>query len=147
MELCVRRIFFKDTYTIGNFYIDSKWLCNTLEDKVRELNDINHDGDFDDEGEGKVCGQTAIPCGRYKVELAWWPKHQKFAPIIKDVPGFTGILIHSGTTAKDTEGCILVGENRIKGGLVNGPFYSTYITQQVQEAINSKEEVWITIKQ
>jgi hypothetical protein len=147
MELGVLRKYFKDTYTIGKFSIDGKSICETLEDKVRELHDINHDGDFTDTGEGKIYGETAIPCGRYMVELTWWPKHQKFAPILKDVPGFTGILIHSGVTAKDTEGCILVGENKEKGKLINGPYWSSFVTQAIQKAIEENEKVFITIKQ
>ncbi len=147
MELGVYRKYFKSTYTIGRFSIDGVTICNTLEDPVRELNDINHDEDFNDLGEGKIYGETAIPCGRYKVEIVWWKKHQRYIPVLKDVPGFTGILIHSVATAKDTEGCIGVGENKEKGRLINGPYWSTYITQKIQEAINNKEEIWITIKE
>lgn len=147
MELGVLRKYFKDTYTIGKFSIDGKTICNTLEDKVRELHDINHDGDFDEPGEGKIYGETAIPAGRYKVELAWWPKHQRFAPILLDVPGFSGILIHGVATAKDTEGCIGVGENKVKGRLENGPYWAAFITQAIQKAIEEKKDVWITVKQ
>ena len=147
MNFEVHRIYFKDTYTIGRFFVDGQYLCETLEDKVRELHDINHDGDFDDSGEGKIYGQTAIPCGRYKVGLYWWKKHQRFAPILKSVPGFTGILIHAGATAKDTEGCILVGQNKERGRLVNGPYFATVITQKVKECVDRKEDVYITVKQ
>ena len=61
MELEVIRKYFKPTYTIGKFIVDMVKLCDTLEDPVRDLQDINHDGDFDDPGEGKIYGETAIP--------------------------------------------------------------------------------------
>lgn len=147
MNIELHRKFFKDTYTIGRVFIDGIYFCDSLEDKVRDLKDINHDGDFDDPGEGKIYGQTAIPCGKYKVGLYWWKKHQRFVPILKSVPGFTGILIHSGATPKDTEGCILVGQNKEKGRLTNSPYYATTITQKVKEAIDRKETIYITVKE
>ena len=146
MELGIQRRFLKPNYTVGRFYIDSQYFCDTLEDKVRELNDKNKDGDFMDEGEGKIMKETAIPAGRYKVGIAWWSKHQKDVPILYGVPGFSGILIHSGSTQKDTEGCILVGKNSQIGRLTNGPYYALQITQKIQEAIKNKEDVFITIQ-
>lgn len=147
MNIELHRKFFKETYTIGRVFIDGIYFCDSLEDKVRDLKDINHDGDFDDPGEGKIYGQTAIPCGKYKVGLYWWKKHQRFVPILKSVSGFTGILIHSGATPKDTEGCILVGQNKEKGRLTNSPYYATTITQKVKEAIDKKETIFITVKE
>jgi len=147
MELILIRKHFKETYTIGTLHLEQMVLCSTLEDKVRDLQDINHDGDFTDEGEGKVYGETAIPCGRYRVIISYSPKFKKPLPLLLDVPGFKYIRIHSLRTAKGTEGCIGVGENKTKGQLTNGPYYETLITQKIQDAINRGEEVWITIKE
>jgi hypothetical protein len=113
---------------------------------VRDLKDLNGDGDFKDEGEGKVYGETAIPAGRYKVGIYFWLKHKKEVPILIDVPGFTGILIHTGTNPKHTEGCILVGQNKQKGRLTDGPYYLTTLTQMIRDAISDDDEVWITIR-
>jgi hypothetical protein len=147
MEIGLHRKYFKDNYTIGRLFVDSQYFCDTLEDKTRDLKDLNHDGDFNDKGEGKIYGQTAIPCGRYKVQLHYWQKHHKEVPILMNVPGFTGILIHTGVTQKDTEGCILVGQNKQSGRLTNGPYYLVTLTEKIREALNDKEEVYITIKE
>lgn len=147
METFVIRKFFKETYTIGRFLVEDRVICNTLEDKVRELYDINHDGDYDDSEEGKLYGETAIPCGRYKLTVSYSPKLKRRLPLINDVPGFTGIRIHKLVSAKGTEGCVGVGENTSKGKLSNGRYYETLIIQLIDEAIQKGEECWITIKQ
>lgn len=147
MEWTLFRRFLKPTYTIGSLYVGDRYLCNTLEDRVRDLSDYNHDGDFDDSGEGKVYGQTAIPPGRYQVILSYSAKLKRILPLLLKVPGFTGIRIHKGITDKHTEGCILVGENKIRGGLENSPYYETVIIKLIRDITNKREEVWLTIKQ
>jgi hypothetical protein len=146
LELGTKRRFFKPIYTIGRFYVESQYFCDTLEPPVRELIDKNHDGDFMDPGEGKVYGNTAIPADRYPVKMYWWGKHQRWVPQICDVPGFTYILIHAVGTVKDTMACVGVGKNTKIGRLEDGPYYAAKITEIVQEAINNGEEVFITIQ-
>jgi hypothetical protein len=146
MELYVSRKYFKDTYTIGKLFIEDKFLTNTLEDKVRKLDDKNKDGDFTDPGEGKVYGETAIPEGRYKVIVSDSPKLKRRLPLLLDVPGFTGIRIHAGKNAKWTEGCVLVGDNKNRGELENGPYYENYIIDAIDIASANNEETFITIK-
>ena len=102
MKLTVHRKYRKETYTIGELYIDGVFFCHTLEDKDRGLkqtDDIAHIKAV------KVPSQTAIPLGTYKVSMdIVSPKYSKVAfyqnlcngkvPRIMDVPGFDGILIH-----------------------------------------------------
>ncbi len=112
MELFLKRIARKATYTIGRLYINGERFCDTIEDKDR---DLNHNGKFDN-GETKVYAQTAIPNGRYKVtmkvqspkfsqkkEYNWWKPNGKYGmlPRLLNVPHFEGILIHCLTP--DTE--------------------------------------------
>jgi len=141
-ELLLQRRYFKDTYTIGGLSVDDEPYCDTLEDKVR---DYNMDGDLLDEGEGKVYGKTAIPYGRYRIKVTYSPKFKRRLPLLIDVPHFEGIRIHSGVYASHTEGCILVGENKIKGGLINSRLYSDELTTWLDMWQRQGEEIWITI--
>ena len=112
VNLLLKRIALRETYTIGKLYVDGVYFCDTLEDKVR---DYNKDGDLLDKDEQKVFGETAIPYGMYKVILNYSPRFKKILPRLLDVRHFEGILIHPGNTAKDTHGCILVGKNNQVG--------------------------------
>ena len=82
-------------------------LCFTLEDEAREK---------------KVYGATCIPSGEYRVTLrregrfhqlysAKYPDLHSGMLWVRDVPNFEWILIHIGNTAKDTKGCLLVGNS------------------------------------
>lgn len=94
MEIRVERFDSGSDDTIGRLYIDEKFYCYTLEDEFREV---------------KIKGETRIPEGIYKVGFYDSPTHGKESLMIKDVPGFKYILIHTGNTEDDTMGCLLVG--------------------------------------
>lgn len=142
MTIRLRRLYPRPDYTIGRLYVNGVGFCDTLEDRVR---DLNKDGDLNDEGEGKVYAQTAIPYGTYQVILSQSPKFGRLLPELLDVPHFKHIRIHAGNYAKDSAGCILVGENKVKGGLVNSRVYETMITQAIMNAIERDETVKIII--
>ena len=143
MLIKLHRRYLGNEYTIGSLYINGKYLCDAIEDKVR---DYNKDGDLNDDGEHKVCGQTAIPYGTYEVELSLSPKFKRLLPMILDVKHFTGIRIHRGNTAKDSSGCILPGENKIKGKVINSTKYEVNIVDRMQRALDRGEEIKITIE-
>lgn len=126
MDLKLNRIYFHKNYTIGKLYVNGQYFSDTLEDTNR---DFNRDGDLLDEGEDKVYAETAIPFGIYKVEVTMSPRFKRYLPILIDVKHFSGIRIHSGNKVGDSSGCILVGENKIKGGLVNSKFYEDRLTK------------------
>lgn len=120
MELKLIRHVFNDYYTEGYLFLDGKYFCYTLEDKVR------HDG-------VKVYGQTAIPSGEYEVRLEVSPRFQKKLPHILNVPGFDGILIHGGNTANDSLGCVLVAQNKVGPGYIQGSM-SQYLVDALSKA-------------
>jgi len=142
VNLHLQRRFFADEYCIGSLWVDKNWFSDTLEDKVR---DYNRDGDLDDDGEDKIYGQTAIPYGRYKISIVFWKKHQIYVPYLHNVTDFSGILIHGGRTIWDTLGCILVGENTVKGELRNSAKYVRKLTLIIQQYITKGHKVYINI--
>lgn len=149
MELELKRIAKREDYTIGRLYVDGSYFCDTLEDKCRGLKQTDLLSTIK---EKKVKGKTAIPAGRYKITLdIYSPRFggrsaYKFCggrlPRLWAVPGFEGILIHGGNSAKDTEGCILVGENKEVGRVVN----SLATLRRLYERMKGESEIWITIK-
>lgn len=143
MEIKVKRITPIDyPYTIGKMYIDGDYFCDTLEDRVR---DLNKNGKFDN-GEVKVAGETAIPYGRYQVVVNMSPRFKRELPRLLNVPNFEGILIHRGNTDKDSSGCILVGENKVKGKVINSTPYEQKLVSTLKDVQNKGEEIWITIE-
>ena len=143
MKITVKRRFDAPTYTIGTMSFNGKRFCDTLEPQNR---DKNRNGTLNDPGEGKIMGKTAIPYGIYKVIVNFSPKFGRELPRLVAVPHFEGILIHRGNKPQDTAGCILVGENKVKGGLVNSTDYEVEATRLIKEAIARGEEVTLTIE-
>ncbi len=97
IQLLVQRKWSVKDATLGELFLDGEFFCYTLEDVVRPLSQ-------------KVDGETAIPTGTYRVVVDWSPRFQKNMLHILDVPGFLGVRIHPGNAAKDTDGCLLVGQ-------------------------------------
>ena len=143
MEITVTRKYFKEEYTIGKMFLDGEYFCDTLEDTFRGL---DQKMTLSQLKKLKVFGKTAIPTGRYEVVSYYWAKYQKVYPWLQEVPAYTGVLIHKGQNHTHTDGCILVGENKIKGGLINGEPYVRKLTKMIQECEKRGEKVFITIK-
>lgn len=133
MKLILERCFNKEKYTIGKlYYIDEnsnakRYICDTLEDTDRRLTDSM---DVEAIKQLKVYAKTAIPTGTYQISLnTVSPKYSKRkyykqlcggkVPRLLGVKGYDGVLIHIGNTADDTAGCILVGENKKVGQVIN----------------------------
>ena len=141
MELVLIRKYKKEDYCIGELYVNSTFFCNTLEDKVR---DINKNGTFDC-GEFKISGHTAIPYGEYEVIVNYSPKFKRELPRLLNVPHFEGVLIHRGNTHKDSSGCILIGENVKKGMVLNSTKYECELLKILKEVQIKKEKITIKI--
>lgn len=128
MRIRVERKYRTALYTIGKLYINGVYFCDTLEDVDRKLYDSMSTAQILN---AKVKGGTCIPYGSYILTLnVVSPKYSNFSkypwakvangkiPRVLGVKGFDGILIHPGNTHKDTEGCLLVGYNKVKGQVI-----------------------------
>ena len=145
MDLELKRIFKGENYTIGRLFINGEYFCDTLEDPVRQL----------DSADDKIYSKTAIPAGKYKLSMSIVsPKYSirksynwcgGRLPRLLDVPFFEGILIHSGNTPDHTAGCILVGENKIKGQVINSMNTLKNLWVKLNVADEVGEEIWIDI--
>ena len=142
INLFLHRLYFKEEYTVGKLYIGEQFWCDTIEDRNR---DENHDGDLDDPGEEKVWERTAIPFGRYRVILLKSPHFGRELPRILNVNNFTDILIHAGNSAKDSSGCILVGENKIKGCLCRSRYWEAKLVEALKTYTIYGHEIFINI--
>lgn len=141
MKLTLKRIALRSTYTIGRLYIDGNYFCDTLEDTVR---DLNKNGKFDN-GEKKIKGKTAIPYGTYEIKWTYSPRFKKYTPQLMNVPSFEGIRIHNGNSSDHTEGCLLLGENKKVGMVLNSRATINKFYPIIKKAC-SKGKVTIEIK-
>ena len=150
MDLYLKRIARRDDYTIGRLYIDGEYFCDTLEDTDRGL---SQQRSLAWNKRQKVAGRTAIPTGRYQVTLGvrsprfGGRKQYEFCggclPRLLSVPAFEGVLIHIGNYPRDTDGCILVGRNTVKGAVME----STSTFHRLYERLNtSKGYIFIKIE-
>ena len=127
----VIRNIFNDKCTIGNLYIEDKLFCWTLEDVVREKGI-------------KIQGKTAIPENIYKLNISYSNRFKRDMIEILNVNNFTGVRIHGGNTAEDTEGCILVAHNKINNYTIQGTAEKD-VFNYVKKQIDLKNEVFIEI--
>lgn len=151
MKLKIWRKWPKKDYTIGVFYVSGKRLCNSLEDTDRGLLQSMATGKIN---QLKTWGKTAIPKGTYKVILsvspkfkdrAWAKKYDGLIPEILNVKGFSGVRIHPGNRASDTDGCPLCGDNTKVGQLTNSTKRYYELMDALMPAWEKGEEITIEI--
>ena len=143
MEIHIERRWKKPAYTIGVMSVDGARLCETLEDTDRGLKSSMTLGEIQ---KRKIKGQTAIPAGRYQLLMTYSPKFKKKRPLINAVPGYSGVRIHPGNDASATEGCVLVGENKAVGKVLNSRHWFNILLEKIKTAITASQKVWLTIK-
>ena len=146
MELLLKRIARRNGYTIGKLHVNGKYVCDVIEDQ-----------DMFFYGKPKMKGETAIPCGRYEITQNVFSNRfgnktfyknlcGGYLPRLLNVPQFDGVLIHCGNSSVDTEGCLLVGLNKVVGKVVDSQ--KTFIKLMKDYLLPAKrkgEKVYITI--
>ena len=154
MEILIDRKWKKQSYTISNLYINGEWFCNCLEDADRGLDNSMSE---DMIRTLKKPSITAIPRGTYEITLdVVSPKYSKVqfykdvcngkVPRLKNVKGFDGILIHAGNNDKDSSGCLLVGQNKVKGQVINSKETFKQLYNILQNGKSRGEKITITIE-
>lgn len=152
LKLKTDRAWKKAGYTIGRFFVNGTRFHETMEDTDRGLDSSMNVLDI---LRMKVPGKTAIPRGTYNVILSVSPKFKKkpwatryggLVPEIVGVKGYSGVRIHPLNDATDSEGCIGIGENKIKGKIVNSvKCYEELMAKHIFPAWCRKEEITIEI--
>lgn len=149
MKLVLNRILKTNDYTIGELNVDGTYLCDTIEDRVRPLPETcpNTPKGIGCKCKEKVYGKTAVPAGTYKVKLGYSNRFKRVLPQVLSVPHFIGILIHTGNSNKDTEGCIIVGtwDGKTENWVSNSRVAFNKLMPLLQAATDKKEEITITI--
>lgn len=135
MEIKLIRETFTETSTIGSLFVNGIFFCYTLEDKDRKL----------ESGGEKVYAKTAIPRGEYNLVMSFSNRFQKYLPEIQNVPQFAGIRIHSGNTAENSEGCILLGTTKTPDFVGNSKIAVAAFIKKIQ-AVEKKEKITIEIE-
>ena len=163
MELILTRITKRKTYTIGKLYIKEQvmdeylggekqtYFCDTLEPTALELKTtVSKDAVLRSPTKVQSLKPFAIPEGRYAVVITYSPKFKAWLPVLLGGPDFNhlfkGIRIHAGNTAKDTQGCILVGRNQIVGEVLESRKWLYELKMKIVEAKDRGESVWLTIR-
>lgn len=138
MKLRLERLPSGPGCTIGELLIDGVDECYTLEDELREI-----------EGQPveawKVKGETAIPKGTYNVIITFSNRFQRDLPLLENVPGFSGIRIHSGNTAEQTEGCILVGRGKTDRAVTESKVAFAALYAKIEQGLQDGDHVTIEI--
>ena len=160
MKLKLVRTAKKDKYTIGHLYMQDKtnkqwlYLCDTIEDKDRGLDQSMTEANIQ---HLKVYKQTAIPTGSYKIVInivsGTFVKKQKYKdfcggklPRLSYVKGFSGILIHAGTDQDSSAGCIIVGQNKVVGKVINSWETFKMVYKKLKAASDRDETITLTIQ-
>lgn len=162
LEILVERKFKKDTYTIGKMYIvnpdgSKVYIMDIVEDKDRGLTQKDTLAKIKTV---KVYNETAIPSGRYEITMSvkspkfsnftkypYYKEYDGMLPRLLKVPGFEGILIHMGNSARSSAGCLIVGKNSIVGQVTESKkYFDILMKEHLLPAKQAGKKIFITIQ-
>jgi Steigviridae/Suoliviridae L,D-carboxypeptidase/transpeptidase len=107
IHLHIARIDYTESATVSVFAVEGAQWGYGLEDRRRSPGI-------------KVSGKTCIPAGSYRVRVSFSQRFKRWMPEVGNVPGFSGIRLHGGNTAADTEGCLIIAAHRPERERVQG---------------------------
>ncbi len=118
INLLIIRDMFTSESTIGELFVNGERFCDTL-----ELPYINNEKSI-----------SCIPAGKYKVRLRTARESSSrdyLHLLVQDVPNRDYILFHRGNSAKDTKGCILVGQGSQHNKVNNSVLAMDILMQEI----------------
>lgn len=115
--------------TSGRLSVEGVFECYSLEPKL---------GDY-----GENC---AMPPGTYPVQIRYSPKFQKMLAHIDGVPGRSAIEIHDGNFVTDTEGCVLVGQERLEQTILHSDLARQALQSKIAIAQAKQQPVTISVE-
>ena len=153
MKILLQRVACKPNYSIGKLYINGQYFCDTIEDTDRGLDNSMTEQEI---RSLKIPSETAIPTGTYNITLnvqspkfkskAAYAFCQGYLPRLLNVKGFDGVLIHIGNTQNASAGCILVGQNKVVGQVINSTVTFQKLYAVLDTANKKGEKISITIE-
>lgn len=152
MKILLDRNYKYPKFTVSDVYIDGNFYSYAMEDVDRGLF-VNMPIRY--LKERKVYGETAIPHGEYEVVVDWSPHFKKYMPHVKwrnadgvltEVPGFSGIRIHSLNTAEQSQGCIGFGDWNGGNRIINSKQITANLTEKIGNAVKKGEKVTLEIR-
>ena len=130
MKITVIRTHGTKGFTHGQLHIDGVYFCDTMEDQERDI---------------KIDGETAIPCGQYKVIINMSARFNRLMPLLLNVPNYTGVRIHSGNTSANTDGCLLVGKPYKNDFITASKETFAALFKTMNDAIADKQEITLEV--
>lgn len=123
VKLTLQRQLISQNTTIGRLFIDDHFYCDTLEPTNR-----------------------MVKSGTYEVKVTYSPRFKRDLPILCNVPGRDGIRIHSGNVFRDSQGCILVGDQvGEEFKLMASRATCDALVEELESLIRNGHDIWITI--
>jgi hypothetical protein len=139
MKLLLQREPSVNEATLGKLYIDGKFLCDVLEDEIREIHGVAV-------AEWKVHSKTAIPSGTYQIVAEDSPRFGPNTLTLTGVEGYKYIRIHAGNDKDDTEGCLLPGTRNSNCTVSNSRLMLAALKTRVLPVLHAGDVVTIQIE-
>jgi hypothetical protein len=127
-----------ETFVQSRVFIDGVAFSFCVEDQDRHL-----------ETEGisaKVPKLTAIPRGVYPLSVTMSARFKKRLPFLDGVPGFSGVRIHGGNKAENSEGCLIFGATPTPTGVANCAGIIQLLIDRIDAAHAKNELCTIEVK-